>query len=367
MPFKIRIVFVLIFFYLISIMLMVGKNANAQKLPTLKSTNDTTYSAQVRIHTSILDFPLPDAEVKFSMIDTINQSKQLIKQGTTNQNGELIIDSLPILKNFVGISELEEPKNQENKIKISNNGTGSAHSILIKSNQKLSKEGLILGMDGRIVANINLFFDPTSLTYQGFWNGEGMKTGVYVFYVQSQNGHVAEKINHFANHPGEQNQIYFDAENQFPSLNRNLKEVTMEKAKYEVEISSEVGETFNQLVYIQEQATHEFDFSINHLPIPNAEIQGVVTINRTIQAPNAVMSWSSLLSNEGFVTYTDTNGFYSKNDIPVAIDGQFTNPEWDRYYLTINIGDTITFKVDPVLVFSGELVTRDFNINILGE
>jgi hypothetical protein len=299
------------------------------------------------------------------MLDTINQIKQLIKEGVTDQEGELIIDSLPVISNFVGINDLSGFVMDENQIIISNNGTASDHSILIKTKQKIAKQGFIIDINGRFIAPVKLSFNPLLQAYEGNWRGSAFKSGTYVFYAETTIGGIAGKINHISGVPGVANQIDPNNISTNSMKIKNLKESTSIYSKYEIEVNSEHGETFTKSVYIYEQSTYDFDFAIQHLPIPDARINGIVTINRTTLAPNAVMSWKSLLSNEEFITYTNANGFYSKDDIPVAIDSQFTNPEWDRYYLTINIGDTISFKVDPVTVISGELVTKNCNINLL--
>jgi len=66
-----------------------------------------------------------------------------------------------------------------------------------------------------------------------------------------------------------------------------------------------------------------------------------------------------------FKLTTDLNGNFDKNDVPVPLDGDFTMPETTRYYVTVNIGDSIVFKVDPITVISGKLTSEVFNINIL--
>lgn len=366
MPFKLRFIIIITFLLLLSTGLMV--NGNSTVLKNLKSGNesDTTYSGQITVRTSILEFPLPNATVKFSLVETINQTKLLVKEGLTDQNGELIIDRLPILGNFVGIAEISNFRDRDNLLFISNNGMASDHAILIKHRQKISKAGSIIDMNGRMVATVKLSFNPVLESYEGFWKGSSVKSGTYVFYVETETGTIAGKISHISAIPGMKKQIS-QGGFKHSSFNKALKESSLNSSKYEIEIISEVGETLIQNAYIAEQTSYEFNFPIIHIPIPDARIQGVVTINRTTLAPNAVMLWSSLLSSAAFTTYTDANGFYSKDDVPVAIDDQFTNPEWDRYYLTINIGDSITFKVDPVLVFSGELTTKDCNINILSK
>ncbi len=340
-------------------------NGNLNYSISLKTNNasDTVYSGQIHVYTSILTFPLPNASVKFSIIDTINQIKQLITEGVTDQNGALIIERLPIISNFVGINDLSGFIIDENQLIISNNGTASDHSILIKTKQKIAKQGFIIDINGRLIEPVRLNFNPVLQAYEGNWRGSAFKSGTYVFYTETTNGPIAEKINHVSGLPGENSQAIPHNFSSFPE--KKLKESALINSKYEIEVNSEVSEPFKKYVYIYEQSTQDFDFTIEHLPISDARINGVVTINQTILASNAVMSWKSLLSDEEFYTYTDANGLYHKDDVPVTIDNQFTHPEWDRYYLSINIGDSITFKVDPVTVISGELVTKNCNINIL--
>lgn len=340
------------------------ENGNIKNLLKLKSenTSDTIYSGQISIHASILTFALPNASVKFSIIDSINQITQLILEASTDLNGELIIDRLPIISNFVGINDFSKFQKEENQLIISNNGTASDHSILFKTNLKLSKQGFIIDMNGKLIETINLIFNPILQAYEGIWKGSVHKSGTYIFYAETPKGTIAGKINHVSGLPQISSQLSFNSSS---LVKQRLKESTLIFSKYKIEVSSEVSEYFQKFVYVYEQTAQGFSFSLDHLPIANARIDGVVTINRTTVAPNAFMLWSSLISDNIFTTFTDANGYYSKDDVIVPIDDLFTNPESSRYYLTINIGDSITFKIDPVTVISGELVTTDCNINIL--
>ncbi len=345
--------------------LLVNENLTDPSNLKTENSSDTVYSGQINVNTSILTFPLAYASLKFSIVDTINQITQLITEGATNQEGKLIIERLPLISNFVGIGDFPDFIKMENQLIISNNGNASDHHILLKTNQRLSKQGFIIDINGRLIESINLNFNPVLKAYEGNWRGTNFKSGTYVFYTKTTNGNFSGKISHVSGVPGEQSQVNSRNFSSYSFPEKKLKESTLIYSKYEIEVSSEVSEPFKKSVYVYEQTAYDFNFSLEHLPIPDARINGVVTINRTTLAPNAEMIWSSLISNDAFVTYTDVNGYYSKDDIPVAIDDLFTNPETSRYYLTINIGDSITFKVDPVTVISGELVTKDCNINLL--
>jgi hypothetical protein len=326
------------------------KNAN---------TSDTIYTGQIQIHTSILEYPLQDAQVKFTLLDTNSQISTLVFEGSTNRNGDLIIEKLPIFDSFVGIADLKNPNN-ESLIRITNNGTASDHGIQIKLNLRSPIQGFVIDMQGRVIDEIYMSHNPFTNRHEGSWRASHQNTGTYIFYTQTAIQTIAGKINHVSNYPS---QI-----SNFKHLNSNqnqLKESSSESSKFIIEINSEVGETIEQTVYLSENESQEFNFSINHLPIADARIEGTVTMNQTVLAPNAKMEWSCLSSDDSFTIYTDANGYYHKDDVPIPIDEYFTNPEAARYYLTVHIGDSITFKVDPVYLISGELKTENHNINIL--
>ena len=326
----------------------------------IKNSNagDTIYTGQIHVYTSILEFPLPNAQVKFTLVDTISQISSLVFEGSTDANGDLIIDKLPIFNSYVGI---ENPGHDQIKeMIITNNGTASDHGIQIKLNLRSAVQGFVLDMQGRIVDEIYMTYNPFTSLHEGRWEASHQKTGTYIFYVQTATQSIAGKINHVSNHPSQIPNF-----NLLKSQQNLLKEFNSESSKFNIEVSSEVGEMVEQTIYISENEAKELNFAINHLPIAYARIEGTVTMDRSILAPNAKMEWSCLYSDDSFTIYTDANGFYHKDDVPVPIDDNFTNPEATRYYLTVHIGDSITFKVDPVYLISGELKTENHNINIL--
>ncbi len=350
----------MIFLFILSFHFVSVSGEEMEKTFLMKDANssDTIYTGQITIQTSISNFPLADAQVKFTLIDSINQNSTIVFEGLTDANGYLMIDKLPIFESYVGIDGLNLTSKQ--KISITNNGTASDHGIRISLNTQNPVQAYILDIQGKVVDQIYMTFNPFTILHEGIWEAQHQKTGTYIFYAQTNSGSLAAKINHMSNLPG----IISNSKNTF-SNSYFLKESTTEDAKFRVEILSEVNEPFEQFVYLSENESKDFHFSLTHIPIADARIEGTVTMNQSILAPNAKMTWSNLFSDDEFVIYTDANGFYSKDDVPVPLDENFTNPEFTRYYLTVNIGDSITFKVDPVLLYSGELKTQNHNINLL--
>ena len=328
------------------------------------SSSDTLYSGQIVAHAYIQEFPLPNAEIKFTLLDSVNQTSKLIYEGITNYNGELLIDSLPIVNNYVGIVDLLIEQGAKNQVYISNNGTGSDHGIVINSKTEVSKQGNIIDMNGKLIEKITLVFNPFNITYEGFWKAAQVKTGTYFFYVETLDGTISGKISHISNHPTtfSNGQAYF---NKPISVANELKEAATDYAKYKVEINSAFGEPFEQAIYIYEHTNHEFNFSLEHLPIPNARIQGYVSINWVNRISGANIFFTNLTSDISFELITDSTGNFYKENVLVPLDGYFTMPENTRYYVTVNIGDSIIFKVDLITVISGELTSEVFNINIL--
>ena len=361
--------FLIAWCFLFSWLRLLAAETDKGTMPKLNidNTADTVYSGPINIHTSIEEFPLPGATVKFSILDSINQGYLLISEGVTDRNGELIIENLPIITNYVGIQEIPGQYSGKDQLVITNNGTASYHTIIIKSEQEFPKHGFIIDINGKVIESINLIFNPLIQAYEGYWNGTPYKAGTYIFYTEKKNGIVAGKIDHVSNFSGTQGQKYFTGKIS-SELNQNrLKESAILNSKYQIKVNSEVGKTFEQFVYIYEQTAHIFNLSIEHLPIANASVEGYVSVNYNTRISGANIFWSNLTSNISFELTTDTNGYFHKDDIPVPIDNDFTNPEKTRYYITVNIGDSIVFKVDPVTVISGELTSENFNINLVSE
>ncbi|PKP31035.1 MAG: hypothetical protein CVU00_13095 [Bacteroidetes bacterium HGW-Bacteroidetes-17] len=329
------------------------------------SSPDTLYSGQIITRAHIQGFPLQNAEIKFNLLDSINQTSKLIHEGFTNHNGELLIDSLPIVNNYVGIDAFLIDQNAKSQVYISNNGTGSDHGIVIHTKLDISKQGNIIDMNGKLIEKIKFIFNPLNNSVEGYWKGASVKTGIYICYVETLSGIISGKISHVSNHLGtnsNKGQAFSSTQN---LANNQLKEAATDHSKYKLEIYSAVAEPFEQAIYIYEHTNHEFNFSLEHLPIPYARIEGYVSTNRVNRIGGANILFTNLTSNLSFELTTDSIGNFYKVDVSVPLDGDFTMPETTRYYVTVNIGDSIIFKVDPVTVISGELTTEVFNINIL--
>ncbi|MBU1011618.1 MAG: hypothetical protein KKG99_01315 [Bacteroidetes bacterium] len=329
------------------------------------SSSDTLYSGQIITRTNIQGFPLPNAEIKFMLLDSVSQTSKLIYNGFTNHNGELLIDSLPIVNNYVGIADLLIDQNARTQVYISNNGTGSDHGIVIKTKLDISKQGNIVDINGKLIEKVKLNFNPINNSFEGHWKGAYVKTGTYIFYVETLTGIISGKISHMSNLPGTNSNKGQASSSAQILANNQFKEAAIDYAKYKVEINSAVADLFEQAIYIYEHTNHEFNFSLEHLPIPNARIEGYVSTNRVNRIRDANIFFTNLTSAISFKLTTDSIGNFYKNDVPVPLDSDFTMPETTRYYVTVNIGDSIIFKVDPVTVISGELTTEVFNINIL--
>lgn len=359
----------LLLFYLLLFFSLAMLNGTMipDEISSLKSvsSSDTLYSGQIITRANIQGFPLPNAEIKFNLLDSVSQTSKLIHEGFTNHNGELLIDSLPIVNNYVGIDDFVIDQNLKNQVYISNNGTGSDHGIVINTKLDISKQGNIIDMNGKLIEKVKFIFNPLNNSVEGYWNGASVKTGTYIFYVETLSGIISGKISHLSNHAGtnsNKGQPFFSIQN---SAINQFKEAAIDYAKYKLEIYSSFAEPFEQAIYIYEHINHEFNFSLEHLPIPHARIEGYVSTNRVNRIGGANILFTNLTSNLSFELTTDSTGNFYKGDVSVPLDGDFTMPETTRYYVTVNIGDSIIFKVDPVTVISGELTTEVFNINIL--
>ena len=359
----------LVLFYLLILFSLVMLNGRMipDEIISLKSTNssDTLYTGQIITRANIQEFPLPNAHIKFILLDSVSQTSKLIYEGLTDLNGKLIIDSLPIINNYVGIFDLLIDQNAKNQVCISNNGTGSDHRIAINTKPDISKQGNIIDINGRLIEKVKFIFNPINNSLDGFWKGSNVKTGTYICFVETLNGIISGKISHISNHPGTNSNKGQDSFSAQILANSQFKETTTAYSKYRVEINSDFGEPFDQAIYIYEHTSHEFIFSLEHLPIPNARIQGYVSTNRVNRISGANIFFTNLTSDISFKLTTDSIGNFYKEDVPVPLDGNFTMPENTSYYVTVNIGDSIIFKVDPITVISGELTSEVFNINIL--
>lgn len=339
-------------------------NWNKNSLKEIDATN-TVYSGQINMKMLIQEFSLPNAQINFYHQDTINNIETLVYQGLTDINGELNFDSLDLNSSYVAIEEFGQAY-LKNRIIVTNNGTAASHFIQFSNTDNTAGKGFIINLQGQLITMLDVNYNPSTQMNECTWNGTNTVNGIYIFYSILDNQTVSAKINHQSNYNGFSSQPYSSGIvlNQFVAP---LKSSELDVFKFRIEVISAVSVPFNKIVYIEENNTYDFEFSLEHIPILPAAIDGYITINQITFVSGATMFWENLYNNHSFTISTDTNGYYNKHDVDVPLDPDFTFPEKTRYYITVTIDTNTIFKIDPHTVVSGQLTSRNFNINLFNK
>jgi len=336
----------LLFIILLAPVLAVG-----QEIP------DTVYSEKVTSTVLLNNIPFEGgAQISYTLLDTINNTQELIREAITNANGQDLIDSLPVLKHYTGIDL--RPEIAKDMI-ITNSGQGSDHLIRFQipnylGTQTVSKEAYITNIIGQTVAILPLTFNPATETYDAEWHGEQLNTGVYSFFTKTEKGIIAKKFMHEKNKPRQIN--YNEGINNTNSEDNGFKttrEVTDDLAasKYAIEITNENLETLLDTVLVKENTFHNFLFNVNSIPYDNANVIGEIFFTEGGQPSDANVEYKRLLNQSEIFTTTAPNGEY-QIEVPVVYEQQ--NPGQTKYIVTLTEnGDPFQTEIDTVLVTPG--------------
>ena len=314
---------------------------------------DTVYSNTVTSNILLDGFAFDSANISYTLIDSLNGNQLLIRQATSDSLGKDIVDSLPVIKNAVGINPIYG-EDINNWIYISNNGTGSNHLIRFKTDAKtVSKEAHIVNVLGQEIAIVPLKYNSQTKTYDAIWKGENEKKGAYLFYANTEKGPLAKKIIHLANTPSA---INFDAgfnekreENDFKST----RDEVLAASKYAIGISHGNLETLLDTVLVKESTFHDFIFNVNGIQYEDGDVMGWIEFADLTGAPtNADVEYKRFYNQSEIYTTTAPNGFYELT-VPVVFEQQ--NPGQTKYIVTLteNGGSSFITEIDTVLVVPG--------------
>ena len=326
---------------------------------SLKETNaktlvipDTVYSDKVHSNVLLNGHGVEGANISYTLVDTVNNTQELIREAITNVNGQDIVDSLPVLKHYVGIDEIK-PDAYSGMV-ITNNGTGSDHLIRFSTNAKsVSKEAQIINMLGQIVNKIPLKYNPSSETYDAIWNGQSEIDGTYVFQAQTTNGSVASKIAHVAHSPSLiDNSAPIKINNQETNNFKNGLGDEDAKSKYAINISHESLEDYIDTVLVQENSFHDFFFNATGIQYENGNIFGNIFFTQGGNSPtNANVEYKQYNNQSNSFNTTAPNGTYNLQ-VPVVYEP--LNPGQTKYIITLTEnGDPFETFADTVLVSPG--------------
>jgi len=320
---------------------------------------DTVYSNRV-ISTVFLDgFAYPGAQIKYTLLDTVNNTQELIRIAETDINGEDIVDSLPVLKHYTGIDLRSEIAKD---VIITNSGQGSDHFIRIKilsnlSTNTVSKEMFITNIFGQTVAVLPLTFNPAAETYDAEWHGQQVKTGIYTLSTKTNKGLIAKNFMHINNSTGV---INYDAgvynSNSNEDNSKSIREVVDELAasKYAIAITNDNLEDLLDTVLVKEDTYHDFYFNVTGTQYADGNVQGWIYYEDLSGEPNSAdVEYKRLLDQTEIFTTTATNGYY-QIDVPVVYEED--NPGQTKYIVTLseNGGDPFQTEIDTVLVSPGD-------------
>ncbi len=316
---------------------------------------DTVYTRQVTSNVLREGEPVAGANIKYTLIDTVNDTQKLVREAFTDELGQDIADSLPVLKHYTGLQPFTKQTNRNNLL-ITNNGTGSNHLIRFKTDAKdVSQEAYITNMLGQEIAKILVRFNPSTKTYDAVWNGEHVDQGVYLFHAKTGNKSLAGKIVHVEGRPTTTD---FSAELKETSQekNKSFKSVTegdLGVSKYAINITHESLEDFVDTVWLQEDTQHEFFFNANTVQYEDGNIQAIVRFEENGGMVGfAHAKYKQLLDpSQIFEATANQSGAYVLT-VPVVYEA--TNPGQTRYEVTLT-PTTVPFVelIDTLLISPG--------------
>ncbi len=311
---------------------------------------DTVYSDTVTSNVLLDGQAFQGANISYALIDTINSTELLIREATTNESGQDIVDSLPVLKHFVGIKAID--KKAYKGLVITSNGTGSDHLIRFTSDAEVNQEGYIYNVLGQRITSIPIQYNPATKTYDAAWRGQEKKDGIYLFQARTTDGDVASKIKHLKDSPGDIDYGATPKEGTEKST-PELKEDGLAASPYKINITHEGLEDFIDTVMVNEGQYEDFFFNVNAVQYADGNIQGLVRFQENGQAVGfAHVEYKRFLDQTTtFDTTANQNGGYMLT-VPVFYEPQ--NPG-ETKYLVVLTPTSIPFveKTDTVLVVPG--------------
>jgi len=325
------------------------------ELSIQKTTPDTVYTKTVTSNVLLESQPFQGAKISYTLLDTTNNTQELIREDSTNVNGQDIADSLPVLSHFGGIKELE-PSPYRNMI-ITNSGMGSNHLIRFTTNAKeVNKEAYIITMLGQQIATIPVTFNQATKTYDAIWKGDNEENGTYLFYTKSTNGRIASKIAHVKN-------VLSAIDYRASPINepenedglksaKSVTEDTLAASKFKIKITHEYLEDLIDTVLLKENTFSEFYFNVTSILFGNGNINGQIRFEGSSQGPsNADVEYKRFYNQSEIFATTAPNGIY---DIQVPVVFEQSNPGKTKYIVTLSEnGDPFITKIDTVLIKSG--------------
>ncbi|RLD37656.1 MAG: hypothetical protein DRI83_03595, partial [Bacteroidetes bacterium] len=311
---------------------------------------DTVYTDTVTSQVILDGQPLPDATIAYTLMDTVHGTSSLIREALTDELGQDVVDSLPVLKHSVGIKPINN--NAYTGLVITNNGTGSDHLIRFTSDaQQVAEEGYIINLLGQKITSFPINYNSATKTYDAVWRGQNVKEGMYVFHIPTSDGPVAKKIGHVENRPSV---IDYGAtpEEKDDGL-KSLEAVTdLAISKYAINITKEGLENFIDTVWVHEDTPHDFFFNVTGVQYDDGTANGWIEFTAGGTPTNANVEYKRLLNQSEIFNTTAPDGFYQ---IVVPVVYEPLNPGETKYIVTISQnGDPFITKIDTVLVASGD-------------
>ncbi len=321
--------------------------SNAQQI-------DTVYSRQVNSYIFVDGQAVPEAEINYTLIDTLSGATKLIRNALTDSLGLDMVDSLPVLKHEVGINDAVNIFS--NRITISNNGTGSDHLIRFTSEaEEVSTEAYIVNLLGQKITSIPVQYNSATKTYDAVWKGQAVEEGIYLFHAPTSNGPVASKIKHVENRPSviDYGAEVEEKEEEIGDGTKSGDAITdLAKTKYAINISKVGLEDFVDTVWVHEDTPHDFFFNVTGIQYDDADVWGQIFFVQGGNSPtNADVEYKRLLNQSEVFNTTAPNGVYN---IQVPVVYEPANPGETKYIVTITEnGDPFITQIDTVLVTSG--------------
>jgi len=319
--------------------------ANAQQA-------DTVYSGAISSFVLVDGQAVPQAEINYTLYDTVNANSKLIRAAFTDSLGMDKPDSLPVLKYQVRI---DDPAIQnQNGVSITNNGTGSDHLIKFTSDaEEVAKEGYIVNLLGQKVTTIPVQYNPATKTYDAVWHGQEIQEGVYIAHILTSKGPVASKIKHVKDRPSVIDYGKVPESKDDEGL-KSTDGVTgdLAKTKYAINITHVGLEDFVDTVWMIEDTPHDFFFNVTGVQYADGTANGWVDFTVGGSPTDANVEYKQLNNQTEIFNTTAPNGFYQ---LVVPVVYEASNPGETQYIVTLTEnGDPFVTEIDTVLVAPGD-------------
>ena len=325
------------------------------------SNPDTVFSETVNSTILLDNIGYPDVTIKYTLVDTLTGNQQLVNESMSDINGETTIDKLPVLKDYVGVEEIENPKAFD-KLVVTNNGTGSNHLIRFTSEaETVSKEGYIINLTGKTVATIPIKFNAKTETYDLVWDGSSSKSETYIFHTKTTNGIVSSKISNVKNGNNS-----LDLSNTILGKNNsyedNLKSTEavqdgLAASRYKVNITHENLEDFVTSVLIKENTYHNFTFNVEEAnPVQTYDHQDIIgqIFHAYAQMREEGVTIRVINRETGNLIeeqITDEFGIYEFLDIPAGTQVEFELGKPGELWMVNNEYDIPEAPTDTIVSF----------------